>query len=70
MTNPNLLDVPDVQILWRTPGVVSASVRDGSSGVHDVRWARSTGWSCSCNEVGGRCAHVLAVERLTAGERA
>lgn len=55
----------DVQILRRTPDVIAASVRDGS-GVWDVRWASSAGgWSCTCNEAGGRCAHVLAVEQLT-----
>ena len=37
----------DVQVLWRTPGVVSATARD-SSGVFDVRWSVGTGWHCTC----------------------
>ncbi len=63
----NVGPINDVQILWRTPGVVSASVRD-AAGVHDVRWASSTGWSCTC--VGGAipCAHVLATQQ-TVGEK-
>jgi len=50
-------------VKWRTPGVIAAAVRDGA-GIHDVRWARTTGWSCTCTE-GAHCAHVAAVRSST-----
>lgn len=55
----------EVVICWRTPGVVSASVRD-SAGVWDVRWTTSQGWTCSCPEP--CCCHVSAVKALTIEE--
>lgn len=54
---------PDVQILWATPAVVSASIRD-ANGVYDVRWTEMAGWSCTCQDA-GTCAHQLAVKAVT-----
>jgi len=57
-----IVTADDVVISWKTPGVVSATVRD-DRGVWDVRWSASTGWSCTCAEPG--CAHAAAVRQLT-----
>jgi hypothetical protein len=56
--------VADVCIRWRTPSLVSASVRD-VDGIVDVRWTGYSGWSCSCSDEYG-CVHILAVRQLTA----
>lgn len=52
-----------VAILFRTPGVVSARVRD-ASGIFDVAWSRLQPWSCTCLGASD-CSHVDAVRRVT-----
>ena len=55
-----LMAADDVVIQRRTPGVISATVRD-DGGICDVRWTRSFGWTCSCR-VDGDCQHISAVK--------
>jgi hypothetical protein len=59
-----LLAGHQVQIRWATDQIISAAVR-GDGGIHDVRWDRLRGWSCSCPHVGRECSHVLAVQGVT-----
>lgn len=58
----SLLELSEVAITWRTPGVIAGRARD-ERGIVDVAWTVSTGWRCSC--AGELCAHVAAVRRLT-----
>jgi len=52
-----------LRILWATDEALSARVR-GDSGVHDIHWSRSRGWSCSC-PCRQRCSHLIAVGSIT-----
>ena len=52
-----------VQILWASHGLIQGKVR-GASGVHDVRWTRTGGWSCSC-AADGECSHRVAIASVT-----
>ena len=53
------IETTAVTIVWRTPSLVAAVVRDGS-GIATVRYTRTSGWSCS-TDPDEKCAHVLAV---------
>jgi hypothetical protein len=52
-----------VRIWLVSDKVISARVR-GDRRIFDVRWSRSLGWSCTCQE--DRCEHALAVQQVTA----
>ena len=58
-----LLTSNAVQVQWATDQVINSAVR-GDSGVHDVRWSRLHGWSCSCPCL-GECTHVVATRGVT-----
>ena len=55
----------DVLITWRMPDVIAAIVRGTSGGIHDVRFAKSMGWVCTCPSDEPECAHIAAVRQLT-----
>lgn len=58
-------EVAGVHLVVATERTVVARVRD-DSGIWDVTYGpASGGWSCSCQEAGNRCAHVLAVAQVT-----
>ncbi len=59
-----VLSVEGIHVVVATEHTTIARVR-ADDGIWDVTRGHLTGWGCSCNEVGGRCAHVLAVEQLT-----
>jgi len=61
-----VLSVEGIHVVVATEHTTIARVR-ADDGIWDVVRGHLTGWSCTCNEVGGRCAHVLAVEQLTEG---
>lgn len=51
-----------VCIVHRSHYATVARVRD-DAGIHDVSYGAATGWSCSCDGVDDRCAHVLALRQ-------
>jgi hypothetical protein len=53
----------DVCVRWKTPSLISASVRDAAAGIVDIRWTGYGGWSCSCRDE--CCAHISAVRQIT-----
>ena len=57
----------EVRISWRTPAVVSATVRD-TRGLSDVRLAAHT-WSCSCGAE-MPCVHVELVREVVGEDAA
>lgn len=54
-----------IAIHFMTAHVIDAAVHD-SRGIHDVRFARVMGWSCSCGQPA--CLHVSAIRALTEEE--
>lgn len=58
-----LLATRSVQVRYANQDTVAASVL-GDHGLHDIRWTRMTGWSCSCPAF-GRCSHLEAVSSVT-----
>ena len=56
----------DIAVTWRTPGLIVGAVRD-NTGVHDVRWTSTSGWTCSCKDgyCGGCCCHCSAMKEVT-----
>jgi hypothetical protein len=50
-----------IHILWRTPRVVAARVRD-DGGLWDVGWTQGRPWLCTCADEA--CHHVAAVKTV------
>jgi hypothetical protein len=52
-------------VKFATDQIVMATVL-GATALYEVRWARLTGWSCSCPDPVGGCSHIEAVRSVTA----
>jgi hypothetical protein len=50
-----------VEVIRRVGGLAIARVR-GTAAVHEVRWQRELGWTCSCDAGAPRrsCSHQVA----------
>jgi len=57
-----------VTIVARIPGQAVATVR-GTEAVHEVRWDRGRGWSCTCDAGARRCSHRTAVALVVVPDR-
>jgi len=64
-TAQRLLADGRVVIRWCTSSIVAAVVR-GDDAVHEIRWSRLAGWSCTCPaDHDTRCEYVEAVASVT-----